>query len=45
MGNYPLRQMNHKLANGMKIWKGNVNTITLIFSLKGKFYIKRNEDK
>ena len=27
--------MNHKLANGMKMWKGNGNTTTLIFSLKG----------
>ena len=27
--------MNHKLANGMKIWKGNGNTTTLLFSLKG----------
>jgi hypothetical protein len=27
--------MNHKLANGMKMWKGNGNTITLLFSLKG----------
>jgi hypothetical protein len=25
--------MNHKLANGMKLWKGNGNTTTL-FSLK-----------
>ena len=27
--------MNHKLANAMKIWKGNGNTTTLLFSLKG----------
>jgi hypothetical protein len=27
--------MNHKLANGMKMWKGNGNTTTLLFSLKG----------
>jgi hypothetical protein len=27
--------MNHKLANGMKTWKGNGNTTTLLFSLKG----------
>ena len=27
--------MNHKLTNGMKMWKGNGNTITLSFSLKG----------
>jgi len=26
--------MNHKLANGMKMWKGNRNTTTLLFSLK-----------
>ena len=26
--------MNHKLANGMKMWKGNGNTTTLLFSLK-----------
>jgi hypothetical protein len=26
--------MNHKLANGMKIWRGNGNTTTLSFSLK-----------
>ena len=34
MGNYPWRRMNHKLTNGMKIWKGKGNTITLLFSLK-----------
>jgi hypothetical protein len=27
-------RMNHKLANRMKIWKGNGNTTTLLFSLK-----------
>jgi hypothetical protein len=27
--------MSHKLANGMKMWKGIVNTTTLLFSLKG----------
>jgi hypothetical protein len=27
--------MNHKLANGMKLWKGNGNTTTLIVSQKG----------
>ena len=27
--------MNHKLDNGIKIWKGNGNTDTLLFSLKG----------
>ena len=27
--------MNHKLANGMKMGKGNKNTITFVFSLKG----------
>ena len=26
--------MNHKLANGMNMWKGNGNTATLLFSLK-----------
>jgi hypothetical protein len=26
--------MNHKLANGMKMWRGNGNTTTLLFSLK-----------
>ena len=35
MGNYPWRRMNHKLANGMKMWKGNKNTTNLLFSLKG----------
>ena len=35
MGNYPWRRMNHKLINGMKICKGNGNTTTLLFSLKG----------
>jgi hypothetical protein len=27
--------MNHKLANGMNMWKGNGNTTKLLFSLKG----------
>jgi hypothetical protein len=27
--------MNHKLANGINMWKGNGNTTTLLFSLKG----------
>ena len=27
--------MNHNLANGMELWKGNGNTTTLLFSLKG----------
>ena len=27
--------MNHKLANGMKMWKGIWNTTTLLFSLNG----------
>ena len=27
--------MNYELANGMKMWKGNGNTITLLFSLNG----------
>ena len=35
MGNYPRRQINHKLANGMNTWGGNGNTATLLFSLKG----------
>jgi hypothetical protein len=26
--------MNHKFANDMKMWKGNGNTTTLLFSLK-----------
>ena len=26
--------MNHKLTNGMKMWKGNGNTTTLLFFLK-----------
>ena len=34
MGNYPWRWINHKLANGMKIWKGTGNTATLLLSLK-----------
>ena len=35
--------MDHKLANGMKIWKRNGNTTTLLFSLKG--YVMRTEGK
>jgi hypothetical protein len=27
--------MNHNLANGMKMWKGNGNNTTLLFSMKG----------
>jgi hypothetical protein len=27
--------MSHKLANGLKMWKGIGNTTTLLFSLKG----------
>jgi hypothetical protein len=27
--------MNQNLAKGMKMWKGNENTTTLLFSLKG----------
>jgi hypothetical protein len=27
--------MNHKLVNGAKMWKGNGNTDTLLFFLKG----------
>jgi hypothetical protein len=34
MGNYPRRRMNHKLFNGKKMWKGNGNTTTLLFSPK-----------
>jgi hypothetical protein len=33
MGNCPQRWMSHKLANGMKMWKGIGNTTTLFFSL------------
>jgi hypothetical protein len=28
--------MNHKLANGTKMWKGNGNTTTLLLSLQGQ---------
>ena len=35
MGKYPWGWMNHKLANGMKIWKENGNTTTLLFTLIG----------
>ena len=34
MGNYPRKRMNHKLAIGMKMWKANGYTTTLLFSLK-----------
>ena len=34
-GNYHRRRLSLKLANGMKMWKGNGNTTTLLFSLKG----------
>jgi hypothetical protein len=48
-GNYPRRLMNHKLAKGMKMWKGNRNTTTLLFSLKGLEILhqerKKEEDK
>jgi hypothetical protein len=33
-GNSPWRRMSHKLANGMKMWKGIGNTTRLLFSLK-----------
>jgi hypothetical protein len=44
------RRVNYKLANGIKIWKGNGNTQTLLFSVKKleiflKFYINREEVK
>jgi hypothetical protein len=35
MGNYPWRWMHNKLSNSMKMRKGNGNTTTLLFSLKG----------
>ena len=35
MGNYPGRRMNQKLANGMKMWKGNGNTTALLYFLNG----------
>ena len=35
MGIYLWKRMNYKLANGMKMWKGNKNTTTLLFSLIG----------
>jgi len=35
MGNCPWRQISHKLANGLKMWKGIWNTTTLLFSLNG----------
>ena len=35
MGNYPLRQMNHKLANDMKMFKRNGTNNTLLFYPNG----------
>ena len=35
MGKYPWRWKNDKLANDKKMWKGDGNTTTLLFSLKG----------
>ena len=35
MGNHSWRWMSLKLPNSMKMWKGNGNTITLLFSLNG----------
>ena len=38
--------MNHKLAKGMKIWKGIKNTTTLLFSRKDlKFHTKKEANK
>ena len=38
--------MNHKLAKGMKMWKGNGNTTILLFSLKGlEILYQKGEDK
>ena len=40
-----LEGMIHKLANGLKMWKGNGNTTTLLFALKGlEIYIKEEEE-
>ena len=38
--------MSHKLANGMKMWKGNENITTLLlFSLNDmKFYVRKEEE-
>jgi hypothetical protein len=39
-------RMNHKLANGMKMWKRNGNITILSFSLKGlKIAHKKEEEK
>ena len=35
MGNYPWRRINYTLVSGMKMWRENGNTTTLLFSLKG----------
>ena len=45
MGNYPWKHMNHKLTNGMAMWKGNGNTVALQFFLKAKVYKKKEEAK
>ena len=46
MGNFPRRQINHKLANGMKMWKGNGNSTPLVFFVKGlEILTKKEEDK
>ena len=38
--------MKHKLANGLKMGKGNGNANTLLFSLKDlKFYTKKEMDE
>jgi hypothetical protein len=38
--------MTHKLANGMKMWKGNWNNTILLFYLKGLEIVhKKEEDK
>ena len=39
MGNYLWRQKNHKLAKGMKIWKGNGKTKILFFLKKLKILL------
>jgi hypothetical protein len=44
-GNYSGSRMYQKLANGMKLWKGDWNTTTLLFSLKVlEILIKKEED-
>ena len=35
MRHYPWKRKQHKLANDMKMWKGNRNTAALLFYLKG----------